>query len=67
LTTTSFNWETVYRKKHFFDKKGNLLFSEHTTETDIEVADTFIKKMIHYEKLVNGEVKISKVDTLNSD
>ena len=67
LTTTSFNMETSYQKKHFFDQKGNLLFSEFRSETDIEVADTFIKKVVYYEKLVNGEVKISKIDTLLAD
>lgn len=67
LTTTSFNMETSYQKKHFFDQKGNFLFSEFRSETDIEVADTFIKKVVYYEKIVNGEVKISKIDTLLAD
>ena len=67
LTTTSFTREASYRRKHFFDQKGQLLYSEHTSEIDIEVADTFIKKVVYYEKLINGEIKKTRIDTLQSD
>jgi len=66
LTTSSFDMERVYRRKHHFAKNGKIKFSEYITESTIEISDT-LYDIIDYSKIINGEKIERRIDTLKWD
>lgn len=64
LTTSSFDMERVYFKKHHFDKKGKIKFSEHISEEDFYPNDTTQKRIRINTKMINNKEVETKIDTI---
>lgn len=59
LTTSSWDMRANYTKKHHFNDKGEIKFTELFTEVFEEeevIGDSIVVKKIHYQKMVNGNV-----------
>lgn len=63
LTTSSFDMEGVYTRKHHFDKNGKIKFSEYLSEEFLYPNDTIEKRITKYTKIINGKEVETKIDT----
>lgn len=70
LTTSSWNMEANFTKKHHFDLKGNIKFTEVFTEIydeQEEIIDSVSFKKVHYQKIVNDEIVEEHIDKVKVD
>lgn len=65
LTTSSWDMQANYTKKHHFDKKGKIKFTEVFTEVFEEeevISDSIVKQKVQYQKIVDGKVVEERMD-----
>ena len=70
LTTSSWNMEANFTKKHHFDLKGNIKFTEVFTEIydeQEEIIDSVSFKKVHYQKIINDEIVEKRIDKMKVD
>lgn len=64
LSTSSFDWERIYLKKHYFDKKGKVKFSEYISEEYFYPNDTTQKLIRTTTKIINNKELETRTDTI---
>lgn len=60
LSTTSSTLDSETIKKHYFNKKGTIKYSEIITKSDVSENDSVSRYKNNYEKVVNGKVVMTK-------
>jgi len=66
LTTTSWDLNTHFTKKHHFDNKGKIKFTEYIDEENYYPNDTTSKLIRTYRKMIKDREIEIKVDTVDN-